>query len=122
MCKLKTNYRLFCSDGLIDFDLETVMNFSDFMHELSKESCRCTATVHLPGFSSDAVRLAVDLVRQAREVGPMGEGVVVEELMLAVVGPVLSSLGIACTAADSNNNNSESDPATGDLKQVTDLT
>ena len=45
----------------------------------------------------------------------------VEELMLAVVGPVLSSLGIACTAADSNNNNSELDPATGDLKQVTDL-
>ena len=92
------------------------------MHELFKESCRCTATTHLPGFSSDAVRLAVDLVRQAREVGPMGEGVVVEELMLAVVGPVLSSLGIACTAADSNNNNSELDPATGDLKQVTDLT
>ena len=90
------------------------------MHELFKESCRCTATVHLPGFSSDAVRLAVDLVRQAREVGPMGKGVV-EELMLAVVGPVLSSLGIACTAADSNNNNSELDPATGDLKQVTDL-
>ena len=83
---------------------------------------RCTATAHLPGFSSDAVRLAIDLVRQAREVGPMGEGVVVEELMLAVVGPVLSSLGIACTAADSNNNNSELDPATGDLKQVTDLT
>ena len=67
------------------------------------------------------MRLAIDLARQAREVGPMGEGVVVEELMLAVVGPVLSSLGIACTAADSNNNNSELDPATGDLKQVTDL-
>ena len=65
-------------------------------------------------FGSDAVRLALDLVRQAREVG---EGVV------EVVEPVYTALGIACTrvSADSNNN-PELDPATGELEQVPDLT
>ena len=70
-------------------------------------------------FGSDAVRLALDLVRQAREVG---EGVV-EEVMVEVVEPVYTALGIACTrvSADSNNN-PELDPATGELEQVPDLT
>ena len=113
------NCRLICSDGVIDYDLERVLNFSDFVHELFKESCRCTATVHLSSFGSDAVSLAIDLVRQAREVG---EGVMVEGVMMALVGPVFTALGIACLAADSNNNNSELDPATGELEQVTHLT
>ena len=114
------NCRLICSDGVIDYELETVIKLSDFVHELFKNSCKCTATVHLSNFGSDAVRLALDLVRQAREVG---EGVVVEEVMVEVVEPVYTALGIACTrvSADSNNN-PELDPATGELEQVPDLT
>ena len=75
-------------------------------------------------FGSDAVRLALDLVRQAREVGEgVVEEVMVEEVMVEVVEPVYTALGIACTrvSADSNNN-PELDPATGELEQVADLT
>lgn len=75
--------------------------------------------MHLSSFGSDAVSLAIDLVRQAREVG---KGVMVEGVMMALVGPVFTALGIACLAANSNNNNSELDPATGELEQVTHLT
>ena len=101
------NCRIFCSDGVLDYELDSVIELSDFVNGLFKDSCRCTATVHLSGFCSDAVRLAIDLVRQAREVG---EGVVVEEVM---VEPVYTALGIACTrASEDSNNNPELDAAT----------
>ena len=104
------NCRIFCSDDVLDYELDSVIELSDFVNGLFKDSCRCTATVHLSGFCSDAVRLAIDLVRQARE---MGEGVVVEEVMVEVVEPVYTALGIACTRASENsNNNPELDAAT----------
>ena len=99
------NCTIFCSDDVLDYELDSVIELSDFVNGLFKDSCRCTATVHLSGFCSDAVRLAIDLVRQAREVG--------EEVMVEVVEPVYTALGIACTrASEDSNNNPELDAAT----------
>ena len=99
------NCRIFCSDDVLDYELDSVIELSDFVNGLFKDSCRCTATVHLSGFCSDAVRLAIDLVRQVRKVG---EGVMVE-----VVEPLYTALGIACTkASEDSNNNPELDAAT----------
>ena len=72
------NCRIFCSDDVLDYELDSVIELSDFVNGLFKDSCRCTATVHLSGFCSDAVRLAIDLVRQARKVG---EGVVLRKYL-----------------------------------------
>ena len=109
---MKMNCRIVCSDGTLVYELKLVRNCSEFARKLFSDSCTCTATLHLPGFGCDVTSIAMDIVSQA---GQEEGGVLVEEQLLGLVGPVYSTLGIAYT----NTSNSALDPATGEVKQVT---
>ena len=109
---MKMNCRIVCSDGSLNYELNLVKNCSEFSSKLFSDSCLCTATLHLPSFGCDVTRIAMDMLGQA---GQEEGGVVVEEELLGLVGPVYSVLGISFT----NSSDSALDPATGELEQVT---
>ena len=105
------NCRIVCSDGSLDYELNLVRNCSEFSSKLFSDSCLRTATLHLPSFGCDVTRIAMDIVGQA---GQEEGGMMVEEQLVGLVGPIYSALGIPYTSSS----DSALDPATGELEKV----
>ena len=103
------NCNIICSDGILQCDLDIIRNCSDLCSTLFRDTCVCSATLHLPSLTCDAVRLALAVVKQ-----------VVKAPMIALVEPVFSLLGIPHKHTDIHN--SALDPSTGDLKVIVLLT
>ena len=98
------NCNIICSDGILQSDLDIITNCSDLC-TLFRDTCVCSATLHLPSLTCDAVSLAMVMVKQ-----------VVKAPMIRLVEPVFSLLGIPHKHTDIHN--SALDPSTGDLKVI----